>query len=180
MQCQGKGKKHKMDITLLTLVALVVMVIVAALWKGGWQLLLSGFIQTSHLVRTVWLRLLLGFVLGGLITVLIPSSVITEWLGPTSGLKGILIGAYSGIIVGGGGPYVMLPIIASFLKAGAGFGPVIALLASLNLIGLRGLFIWQIPFLGAKLAFSRYVVCLFIPPLVGVLGGLIYQFIISV
>lgn len=166
-----------MDITLLILVALVFIAIVAALWKGRWQLLLSGFKQTGQLLRTVWLRLLLGLILGGLVQVLIPSSLILEWLGPASGLKGILIGAYAGMIVGGSGPYVALPIVASFLAAGAGVGPVIALLASLNLIGLRGLFVWQIPFLGAKLALTRYVVSFFIPPIVGLAGVAIYQLI---
>ena len=169
-----------MDITLLILLILVSMAIVATLWTGGWRLLLSGFAQTGQFIRTVWLRLLLGFTLGGVATVLIPSPLISEWLGPASGLKGILIGSYAGLIVGGGGPYVGLPIIASILAAGAGIGPVMALLTSWTLLGLRGLFIWQVPFLGMKLALTRYVVCLLAPPIVGILGSHVYQLITSV
>ncbi len=109
--------------------------------------------------------------------VLVPSSLIMEWLGPASGLKGILVASLAGVIIGGGGPPIILPIIASLLTAGAGVGPVIALLASWNLVGLRSLLIWQIPFLGAKLALTQFFVYLFIPPIVGILGGFIYRFI---
>ncbi|MFC1928949.1 permease [Chloroflexota bacterium] len=163
-----------MDITLLILVALVSMAIVVAFWKGRLPLLVSGFKQTSLTLKSIWLRLLLGFILGGLIKVLVPSSLIAEWLGPASGLKGILIGSYAGLIVGGG-PWVFLPIVASIYTAGAGVGPVIAFLASAPLVGLEGLLAWQIPFLGAKIALTRYVVCFFIPPLVGLAGAAVYQ-----
>ena len=165
-----------MDVTLLILVALVGVAIMATLWKGGWQLLIPGFKQAGQLVRMVWPRLLLGFALGGLVKVLIPSSLIIEWLGPTSGLKGILIASYAGIIMTGG-PYVSLPIVASIYTAGAGVGPVIAFLASMNMVSLPGLFTWSMPFLGAKIALTRYVVCFFLPPLVGLAGGAIYQLI---
>ncbi len=163
-----------MDIALLILIALVFLAIVAVFWKGRWQLLISGFKQAGLTFKSMWLRLLLGIMFGGLIQVLIPTELVAEWLGPASGLKGILIGSYAGIIMGGG-PYVMLPIIASIYAAGAGVGPVIAFLVSTNLVGVRPLIIWQIPFLGAKIALTRYVVCFFIPPIVGLAGGVVYQ-----
>lgn len=162
-----------MDLALLILLVLLFIAIVTALWRGGWQLLFSGLRQTGSTLKSMWLRVLLGMTLGGLIQVLIPSAVIAEWLGPASGLKGILIGSYVGIIMGGG-PYVTLPIIASIFKAGAGAGPVIALLTG-GILSVQGLITWQIPLLGAKIAFTRYIVCLFVPPLVGLAGGAVYQ-----
>ncbi|MFC1966996.1 permease [Chloroflexota bacterium] len=165
-----------MDITLLILVALVFMTVVTTLWKGQLPLLILGFKQAGRNLQSIWLRLVLGFVLGGLIKVLVPSSLIAEWLGPASGLKGILIGSYMGLIVGGG-PYVTLPIIASIYTAGAGAGPIIAFLVSTPLISLQGLLVWQIPFLGLKVALIRYAVAFFLPPLVGLAGGAVYQLI---
>ena len=162
-----------MDVALLILVALVFMAMVIAFWKGRWQLLISGFKQTGHTFKSMWLRLLLGITFGGFIQVLIPGPLIAEWLGPASGLKGILIGSYAGIIMSGG-PYVMLPVIASIYAAGAGVGPVIALLTG-GMLGLQGLITWQIPFLGAKLALTRYIVCLFVPPIVGLAGAAVYE-----
>ena len=163
-----------MDITLLVLVALVLIAVTAAFWKGRWQLLISGFKQAGLTLRLIWARLLLGIMLGGLIRALVPGTLIAEWLGPASGLKGILIGSYAGIIISGG-PYITLPIVASIYTAGAGVGPTIALLTSVNLLGLQPLFAWQIPFLGTKIALTRYAICLLIPPLVGLAGDAIYQ-----
>jgi len=166
-----------MDITLLILLALISLAAVVAFLRGGPRLLFSSFLRTTRLMQNVWLRLLLGFTLGGLITVVIPGDLVTEWLGPASGIKGILIASYAGIIIGGGGAFVAMPLLVSFLVAGVGVGPVMALLTAWNLINLRGLFVWQIPFLGMELALSRYIVCLIFPPIAGVLGSLIYQLI---
>lgn len=167
-----------MDVTLSVLIAMVLIAVAVAFWKGRWQLLFSGLKQSGDLLKSMWFRLLLGLTLGGLIQVLIPSSLIAEWLGPTSGLKGILIASYAGLIITGG-PYVSIPIVASIYAAGAGPGPVIALLASMNLLSVPGLFTWQIPFLGAKIALTRYVISLFLPPLIGLMGGAVFQLIAS-
>ena len=163
-----------MDMALWILVGMVVVAMVMTLWRGRWQLLISGFKQAGLTLKSTWFRLVLGFILGGLIHVLIPSPLIAEWLGPTSGLKGILIASYAGIIMTGG-PYVTLPIIASIYAAGAGPGPVISLLASMHLLSLPSLLTWAIPFLGAKIALTRYVVCLFVPPIIGLTGAAVYQ-----
>ena len=163
-----------MDVALWILVGMLAAAMVIALWQGRWPLLISGFKQAGLTFKSMWFRLVLGFTLGGLIQVLVPSPLIAEWLGPTSGWKGILIASYAGIIMTGG-PYVTLPVIASIYAAGAGPGPVIALLASMNLLSLPGLLTWSIPFLGAKLAITRYVVCFFIPPIIGLAGAAVYQ-----
>ena len=125
-------------------------------------------------MNAVWLRLLLGFTLGGLVRVLIPSALIAKWLGQTSGLKGILIGSYIGVIMLGG-PYVTLPVIASIYSAGAGVGPVIALLTGPTLLGIQMLVVWQIPFLGVEIPLARYIACLLIPPLVGLAGAAVFR-----
>ena len=165
---------RKADVTLVILIALVVIAVVMAFWKGGGQLTVLGLVQTGRLLETVWLRLLLGFTLGGLIQVLVPRAVIARWLGPTSGIKGILIGSYTGIIMSGA-PYVMLPVVASLYSAGASAGPIIALLTGQSLLALQNLIAWQIPFLGIGLPLSKYIVCLFITPLVGFAGSVVFR-----
>ena len=168
-----------MDVSLLSLLVLVSLALAATFWKGRWQLLISGFKQSGNLVRQVWLRLILGFTLGGLIQVLIPSSLIMEWLGPASGLKGILIASAAGVFITGG-PYVSLPIVTALYTAGAGVGPVIAFLVAVPSVSLPNLFTWSIPFLGTRIALSRYIVGIFIPPVVGLAGGAIYNLITAV
>ncbi len=166
-----------MDISLLSLLVMLFVAIAIAFWKGGWQLIISGFAQAIQTFRAMWSRVLLGMMFGGLIKVLIPSALIAEWLGPASGLKGILIGAYAGGIITGG-PFVFIAIIASIYTAGAGVGPIIAFLTGHGLVGIQGLIIWQIPFLGTKMALTRYIVCFFIPPFVGLAGAVVYQLLI--
>jgi len=162
-----------MDLAFIVLVALVFVAMIIAYLKGGWPLLFSGFKQTGNTFKSMWFRILLGITFGGLIQVLVPGPLVAEWLGPASGLKGILIGSYVGIIMSGG-PYVILPVIASIYAAGAGVGPVISLLTG-GILGLQGFITYQIPFLGIKLAITRYIVCFFIPPIVGIIGSFVYQ-----
>ncbi|MFC1872624.1 permease [Chloroflexota bacterium] len=140
---------------------------------GGVSLVTSAIGASGDLVGSIWLYLLLGFILGGMIQKLIPSLVIARWLGHSAGFKGIIIGSYLGVFLPGG-PWVVLPIIASLHKAGAAAGPIIALVAGRALLSLQFLLIWHIPFLGAELAFSRYLVCLLLPPVIGVVGKGIY------
>ena len=134
----------------------------------------DGLVQAGRLFDSVWLRLLLGFTLGGLIRVLIPNAIVARWLGHTSGLKGIIIGSYLGILIPGG-PFVFLPVTASIYKAGAGPGPIIALMAGRAMLGLNPLIVWQIPFLGLELPLARYIVCLFAPPLLGLAGTVVFR-----
>ena len=163
-----------MDISLLILLGLLILALIAVFYRGGWQLFTAGLRRAVNTFLSMWWRVLLGFLLGGLIQVLIPHSTIAEWLGPASGIKGILIGSYLGLIITGN-IFVIMPIIASIYVAGAGAGPIIGLLTAANMIRLQGLFVLQIPFFGARIALTRYIICLFIPPLVGLAGGAILE-----
>jgi len=160
----------------LFLAALVFIALAAAYWKGGWQLSILGLTQAGQLFQTVWLRLLLGFTLGGLIQVLLPRDLIAKWLGPASGLKGILIGSYISIIMPGG-PFVFMPIIASLYRAGAGVGPIIAMLVGRVMLGIQELIVWEIPFFGVGIPVTRYIVSLLIPPFAGLAGAAVYRVI---
>ncbi|MFC2020472.1 permease [Chloroflexota bacterium] len=167
---------QKLDKTVLLLAALVLIVLEVAFISGGWELTFNGLKQAGRLFDIIWLRVLLGFTLGGLIRVLIPSALIAKWLGHSSGLKGIFIGSYIGIILPGG-PYVFLPILASIYKAGAGVGPVIALMTGRALLSINMLVVWQIPFLGAEIPLARYITSLLIPPVLGLAGAAIFRII---
>src|SRR3972149_201492 len=147
----------RIDKALGVLIVLVLLVAVAALWKGGLPLVGQGLKQTGRLIETVWLRLLLGFALAGMIQAVLPHATIARWLGPGSGLKGILIGSYTATVMTAA-PFVMLPVVASLYPAGAGPGPIIALLTGTSLIGIQNLIVWQIPFLGVGVPLSKFIV----------------------
>ena len=163
-----------MDLSLLILAALLVTVTFVAFKKGGWPKIIESLRKGYETLMTMWWRVLLGILLGGFIQVLIPRALVAEWIGPASGLIGILIGSFVGMIITGGA-FVVVPVIASIYTAGASAGPIIALLTAANLVRIQGIFIWEIPFFGARIALSRYIICLFIPPIVGLIGGALFR-----
>ena len=174
MKTKESGRKLDGNLVILATIALIA--VVATFWQGGWQLTILGFMQTGQLIHKVWLYLLLGLFLGGLIQKLIPSTLIARWLGHTSGLKGIFTGSYLGIILPAG-PYAHMPIIAAIYRAGAGVGPIIALYTGRAMLSLQLLVVWQIPFLGMEIPMARYIACLLLPPIVGLAGRAVFQFL---
>ena len=80
-----------MDTGLIVLSILLTIAIIVAFYRGRWQLLMAGLKRAWQTFSSMWWRVSLGFLLGGLIQVLIPHDIIAEWIGPTSGIKGILI-----------------------------------------------------------------------------------------
>lgn len=65
--------------------------------------------------------------------------------------------------------------IASIYTAGAAEGPIIALLTAANLSRIQALFVIEIPFFGTRIALSRYIICLFMPPLIGIVGSALFR-----
>ena len=89
-----------MDTTALVLVAVSVVLLVIAFLQGR-DLPLAGLRSAG---RTLWRNLpvlLLSFVMAGLVQVLIPKDLITDWLGTQAGSRGVLIGCVVGGLVPG-------------------------------------------------------------------------------
>ena len=66
-------------------------------------------------------RVLAGCLLGAFIAEILPHEKVSRSLGPTSGLKGLLIGAAFGAILPGG-PFTAYPVASALLAVGADFG----------------------------------------------------------
>ena len=64
--------------------------------------------------------------------------------------------------------------MAAVYKAGAGAAPVIALLAG-GMLNVQALVAWYIPILGVRLSVAKYIVALFVPPIIGLAGGAIFH-----
>jgi uncharacterized membrane protein YraQ (UPF0718 family) len=153
---------------LLTLFALL---LCAATWRKGSQELKRGLqLGVQSLLSTAPL-LLIAFIIVGYITVLLPQSLIQDWVGPNSGLQGLVLGEVAGVLLPGG-PYVVFPLIASLYQAGAGIGPTLAMIVSwagLALISIT----FEIPFLGWRFSLIRVGLSLLVPFLAGFIGMLI-------
>ncbi len=117
--------------------------------------------------------LLFAFIIAGMMEVLIPSQLISHWIGAESGIRGILIGALAGGLTPGG-PFVSFPVAAGFLRAGAGIGTMVAYVTGWSLWAMTRLPM-EVGILGWRFTLIR-VLCTFIfPPLAGLLANFLFR-----
>jgi uncharacterized membrane protein YraQ (UPF0718 family) len=107
-------------------------------------------------------RLLVGVVGSGFIAEILPRDLMAQWLGPGSGILGILIATLGGALTPGG-PVVGFAIGAAALKGGAGVPQVIAFSTAWALFAVQRLFFWELPVLPARLVWLRAAAALPLP-----------------
>ncbi len=159
---------RRVDPTLVILVLLVVLTVVLGFAKDS-TLPLRGLMASVKLVRGVWLELLLGFILAGLVEVLIPQPVLSRWLGAERLGQGIVVGWAAGLVMPGG-PYLFFPVAANLFRSGAAPGPLIALLTAKTLVSPIRMLTYEAPLMGWPLTLARFIPGVLLPPVMGVLG----------
>lgn len=125
----------------------------------------------STLKRTLPL-LVIAFLIVGYVKVLAPQDLVRSWIGPESGLRGMLIGTGAGMLLPGG-PYVVFPLIAALYQAGAGLGPTLAMISSWSALALLTIS-FELPFLGWRFTVIRLGLNVLVPLLVGLVGTLLF------
>jgi uncharacterized membrane protein YraQ (UPF0718 family) len=166
-ECKGS---NSMDITTLVLAAVSVILLAIAFWRGR-DLPLAGLLAGG---RTLWRNLailLLGFVIAGLVQVLIPRELITNWLGAEAGVKGVMIGC----LVGGlapGSPYAIFPLVAALYQGGASVGAVVGFVSAWSLWSVSRLPV-EIALIDLRPALIRYAVTFIVPPIAGLAAEVI-------
>jgi uncharacterized membrane protein YraQ (UPF0718 family) len=156
------------DASLWILLALVAIAVVAALAKDS-SLPLRGLAASARLFRGVWIELALGFLLAGLLEVLLPQPSISRWLGAERPARGILVGWGAGLLIPGG-PYLVFPAVANLLRNGAAPGPLIALVTAKTLVSPIRMLTYEAPLLGWPLTLARFIPGVLLPPFMGLLG----------
>jgi uncharacterized membrane protein YraQ (UPF0718 family) len=160
-----------MNVSTITLSIIAVGMAFVA-FRRGKPILAAGLeISWATFKRTAVL-LLLAFSIVGFINVLSPQDLVREWIGPGSGIVGVLIGAGMGMLLPGG-PYVVFPLIASIYEAGAGIGPTLAVVTSWASLALLSVS-FEIPFLGWRFSALRLSLGVSVPVLVGIAGQLLF------
>jgi uncharacterized membrane protein YraQ (UPF0718 family) len=160
--------------TTLFMAAVTVILMVVAFRQGS-DLPLAGLQAAGS---TLWRNapiLLLGFIIAGLVQVLIPKDLITEWLGNQSGIKGILIACLVGGLVPGS-PYAVFPVMASLYKAGAGLGAVVSFVSAWSLWSVTRLPV-EMALIDPKAALVRFGITFVVPPIAGLLAQALSRFI---
>lgn len=109
-------------------------------------------------------RIIVAIIAAGFIGKLVPGEIVGKYIGPESGLFGIMLAT----IVGGftpAGPIVSFPIVVVMLKAGAGFPQVVAFLTAWSVFALHRVMIYEIPMMGWRFSMVRLASSLILPPI---------------
>ena len=155
-----------MNINTAIMLGIFVVLGILSWLSHGFQGVLDGLKDGVNTLRNVWPLLLLALGIAGFLQVVIPRDLISGALGPSSGLKGYFIGWGVGAVMPGA-PYAILPVAGSLLEAGAGIGPIMAMVLSAGI----GVAITRIPlevaFVGWKFSVLRILVCILVPLICG-------------
>lgn len=153
-----------MDTTTLILVIIALLLLIYALVTNR-ALAFEG-VKLAGL--TIWKNLALllsGFLMAGLVQVLLPKEIITNWLGNTAGFKSVLIGCAIGGLMPGS-PYAVFPLAGGIFQAGAGLGAMVGFITAWALWSVSRL-PTEIALINPKVALLRYAITFVVPPLAG-------------
>lgn len=165
-------RRKRMDASFLILLGLTIAALAYALVKDP-ALAARGLQSSGRLFGSVWMELALGFVLAGLLDVLIPPPVLSRWMGEDHLGRGILVGWGAGLILPGG-PYLVFPVVANLFRSGAAAGPLIALLTAKTLVSPVRMLTYEAPLLGWPMTLARLIPGVLLPPALGWLGHWLY------
>ena len=175
----GTVRRKRNTGTIVILGAICALLAVVALRVGGVDRLYAGVGEGTALLATVAPQLVLGFLMAGLATVLIPSETIARFVGEGSGFQGLAIATVAGAVTPGG-PFLQFPLVAALLRAGASEGAVVAYLTAWSLLGMQRVLVWELPVMGPLFAGTRWVVSLAVPILLGAAIPIVLRFARSV
>ena len=139
--------------------------------KGDQQHLL-GMKTGLKMTIEIFPLLIFAFVVAGMVQVLLPTELISRWIGSESGIRGIMLGTLAGAIAPGG-PYVSLPLAAAIFRAGAGVGTMIAFLTGWSLWAVSRLPM-EVGILGWRLTLIRLVSTFIFPPIAGLIAHVFF------
>jgi uncharacterized membrane protein YraQ (UPF0718 family) len=132
----------------------------------------QGLQSGARMVITTLPLLLFVFVVSGMVQILVPSGFVSRWVGPASGMRGILIGAVAGGFTPGG-PYVSLPLATVVVNSGAGIGTVVSFLTAWSLWAVARLPM-EVGILGWRITLIRLVVTFPLPLLAGAVAHALF------
>ena len=141
-------------------------------WREGAGTVKRGGLLAWETTKQNALLLTLAFIIVGFVNILSPDELVKTWIGPNSGLRGILLAESIGMMLPGG-PYVVFPLIAILFEAGAGLASVITVITSWSTQSLLTIS-FELPFMGWRFTVIRWSIGLFIPLFSGIAALLLW------
>ena len=111
-------------------------------------------------------RVMVALISAGLFAELLPEEIVRQYLGDTSGFRGVLLGTVLGIITPGGA-FVSFALAAGAMSAGATAPAIMAYLCSWALFAVTKVITEELAFLGPRFILTRAAFSIPIPLIVG-------------
>ena len=112
--------------------------------------------------------------LASIVEVMLPKSVVERWLGVGSGIRGIAVATFAGAFTPGG-PFLAFPMVLALYRAGADWAPLITYITSWSILSMPRVLIFEIPLTGTDFTAVRFLSCLILPPIAGLIASLIVR-----
>lgn len=160
--------------------AVAIWAIVAALALGVYRRQgQAGLVAAGRMAatqgRALAIRLPLAILAASFLIQVLPVDALVPYIGPQSGLSGIVIAS----IIGGvlpGGPMTSFPIALVILQGGAGLPQIVALISGWSVFALHRVLAYEAPIMGWRFAALRLVASLGVP----LAAGLLAQGVLSI
>ena len=114
-------------------------------------------------------RVAVAQVVAGFVWVLLPHDRVSQLVGPDGGRRGLLIATAAGIITPGG-PASAFSLLVLIGGVGADRGILVAYITSWAMLGLQRILVWDLPLMGVEFSAIRFLVCLPLPILAGLIA----------
>jgi uncharacterized membrane protein YraQ (UPF0718 family) len=163
----GERRKTRMLIPTVVMGALAASLLTIGYVKGQEQHI-TGLKSALSMTVEILPLLVCAFIVAGMVQVLLPRELLSEWVGAESGLRGLLIGTAAGGF-SPGGPFVSLPIVAGLLRSGASVGTMVAFLTGWSVWAFSRLPL-EVGILGWKFTSIRIASTFFFPPIAGLVA----------
>lgn len=134
-----------------------------------------GLNFATNQFKQVFIILLVAMMLASFLSKVVPDEMVGRWLGNDAGIQGILLASAIGGFVPGG-PMITFPLIVALSKMGVALPSLVAFLTAWSAYAFHRIIAFEIPFVGWRLTTVRFVASIFLPPLAGILAGMMVEF----
>lgn len=125
--------------------------------------------ETKDSIFRILPMLAVAMPMAAFLSALIPENIASGWLGPESGVPGLLLASFAGGLIPGG-PYASFPLVLTFLKAGAGPAQMVALITGWAVLAFHRMVVWELPVLGSRFVLLRVLSSLALPLVAGLIA----------
>lgn len=145
------------------------LVLLAYTWLSRRNSVNAGLARAAEQFLLLVPRMIMAMIAAGFMVKLIPTEIISRFLGAEAGFVGILVGSVAGLLVPSGG-VIAFAIAASFAVAGASTPALVSFITAWSVFALHRVLIFEIPLLGASFVRLRLLSVVTLPFIAGSLA----------